>query len=174
LLSEEVDIALVYAPFQDERIVTRPMFSEPRVAVLPQSHRLAAAQCISVDDLLDEPFATADVGAPAGWAAYWACDERRGEPGRVATTVRSAREGLMATAWLGAVDTVPDTFARRSPHPGVAYVPLKDATPSTVVAAWRRNDQRPHIAAFDLAVHRTLDAHLHLVPGAQAVTESTS
>jgi DNA-binding transcriptional LysR family regulator len=166
LLAEKIDVAVVYAPFVDDRIVTLPVYTEPRVAVLPSRHPLAEATEIAVDDLLDEPFAAADARAPTGWAAYWTCDDQRGEPGRVATTVTSAREGLMASALLGAVDTVPMTFARNSPYRGVVYMPIVDASPSTVTVAFRRNDKRPHVHAFDAAVQCAVQMHIDLVPGA--------
>jgi DNA-binding transcriptional LysR family regulator len=74
LVSDEVDVTIVRAPFEDDRIRLRPIFSEPRVAALPRSHPLADAASISVDDQLDEPFATAATGAPPGWASYWTDD----------------------------------------------------------------------------------------------------
>ncbi|GAA3743309.1 DNA-binding transcriptional LysR family regulator [Spinactinospora alkalitolerans] len=172
LVSEEVDVAVVRAPFEDDRIALRPIFSEPRVAVLPRQHPLADAESMSVDDLLDEPFAAADTGAPAGWASYWTCDDRRGEPGRVATHVRSVGEGLMAISCLGAVDTFPQTAARLFRHSGVAYVPLPDATPSTINAATRQKDTRPHVQAFHLAVKHAIDGHLDVVP--EAVRSATA
>jgi DNA-binding transcriptional LysR family regulator len=166
LVSGEVDVAVVRAPFQNDRVRLRPIFTEPRVAVLPRRHPMADAASISVDDLLDEPFAVADTGAPVGWGSYWTCDDRRGEPGRVATRVRSVGEGLMAIACLGAVDTFPQTAARLYRHPGVAYVRLPDAALSTVNVASRQKDRRPHVEAFDLAVVRAVEGHLDLVPDA--------
>ncbi|MEW2400235.1 LysR substrate-binding domain-containing protein [Streptomyces sp. NPDC046862] len=166
LVSDEVDVTIVRAPFEDDRIRLRPIFSEPRVAALPRSHPLADAASISVDDLLDEPFATAATGAPAGWASYWTCDDRRGEQSRVATRVRSVGESLMAISCLGAVDTFPQTAARLFHHSGVAYVPLRDAAPSTVATAARLSDRRPHVHAFAVAVERAVEGHLAGVPGA--------
>ncbi|TDD39097.1 LysR family transcriptional regulator [Saccharopolyspora elongata] len=166
LVSNEVDVAFVRAPFDDERISLRPIFSEPRVAAVPHHHPLADAGEISVTDLLDEPFAAAGTGAPAGWSSYWSCDDHRGARGRVATHVRSIGECLMAISCLGAVDTFPQTAARLFHHAGVSYVPVPDAAPSTVTAAMRNNDLRPHVRAFDRAVQHAVRNHLDLVPNA--------
>lgn len=166
LVSGDVDVAIVRPPLEDERIALRPIFTEPRVAVLPRRHRLAEADVLSVEDLLDEPFAAADPGAPAGWSSYWTCDDRRGEPGRIATRVRSVGESLMAISCLGAVDTFPKTAARLFQHSGVAYVPLPDAAPSTVAVATRRKDTRPHVELVEVAVARAVNGHLSVVPDA--------
>lgn len=169
LLSGDVDVAVVRGPFEDERVELKPIFAEPRVAALPRRHPMADAHDISVDDLLDEPFATADAGELAGWGEYWTCDDRRGEPGRVATRVRSVGESLMAISCLGAVDTFPQTAARLFQHPGVIYVPLEDAALSTINVATRRKDPRPHVQAFDLAVEHAITEHLGSVPDAVRV-----
>ncbi|WP_051580344.1 LysR substrate-binding domain-containing protein [Pseudonocardia acaciae] len=169
LVAGEVDIAIVRVPLDDPRITLRPMFSEPRVAVLPRRHRYAEAGALSVDDLLDEPFAAADTGAPADWSSYWTCDDRRGQACRVGARVRSVGESLMAIACAGAVDTFPLTAARLFHHAGVAYVPLPDAAASTVAFATRARDTRPHVTTFDTAVAHALAHHLATVPHAHAV-----
>ncbi|MET7520014.1 LysR substrate-binding domain-containing protein [Streptomyces sp. NPDC005480] len=166
LVSDDIDVAIVRAPFDDDRVTLRPIFSEPRVAALPRQHALADATSISVDDLLDEPFAAAATGAPPGWSSYWTCDDRRGEQGRVATQVRSVGECLMAISCLGAVDTFPQTAARLFQHSGVTYVPVPDAAPSTVTAATRPGDRRPHVQAFGVAVERAIEEQLARVPNA--------
>lgn len=166
LVAGDVDVAILRMPMDDERITLRPIFSEPRVAAVPRRHALADAAVLSVDDLLDEPFAAADPGSPAGWSSYWTCDDRRGEPGRVAARVRSVGESLMAISCLGAVDTFPWTAARLFRHAGVAYVPLCDAAPSTVALAIRQKESRPHVQAVGSAVERAVEEHLSVVPDA--------
>ncbi|MGW7200222.1 LysR substrate-binding domain-containing protein [Streptomyces chryseus] len=161
-----VDVAIVRTPFEDDRVTLQPIYSEPRVAALPMGHAMADAESLSVDDLLDEPFVVADVGAPHGWSSYWSCDDRRGARTRVATRVQSAGEGLMAVACLGAVDTLPSTASRFFRHPGVVYVPLRDAAPSVVGFAVRQGNLRPHVHAFGQAVERALRSNLGVVPDA--------
>ncbi|MEV4732369.1 LysR family transcriptional regulator [Saccharopolyspora sp. NPDC049426] len=171
LVAGDIDVAAVHAPFEDQRVVLKPIFTEPRLAAVSRRHSLADAASISVDDLLDESFALADPHAPPGWAAYWACDERRGEPGKVAAQVRSVGECLMAISSLDAVDTVPETTTRFFQHPGVTYVPLSDDTaPATVNVATRREDRRQHVQAFQTAVDQAISGHLGLVPNACAPT----
>ncbi len=42
LRSGRVDVAFLYAPLEEEDLEVMPLISEPRVAVLPSRHPLAA------------------------------------------------------------------------------------------------------------------------------------
>ncbi|WP_341976039.1 LysR substrate-binding domain-containing protein [Microbacterium sp. LWO13-1.2] len=167
LADGEVDVALLRLPVSDERFTVEPLFAEPRVAVVPAGDELAAADSLVVGDLLDRPFAVAAAGTPSAWRSYWSFDAQRGERSRVGGEVRSILESLATVAYGNAVDTFPSTAAVLFPHPGVSYVPLRDAEPSSLALV---SDARPSsedlINRFREVAANIVDHYLHLVPGA--------
>jgi DNA-binding transcriptional LysR family regulator len=163
----EVDVALLRLPISDERLNVFPLFSEPRVAAVPIDDELADAATLSVEDLLDRPFAVAADGAPTEWRSYWSFDIQRGESSRIGGEVRSIQESLAAIAYGKAVDTFPSTAAEMFVHPGVRYVPLTDAEPSSlalVSVATARPDVT--VERFRAVATEIVSQHLSLVPGA--------
>ena len=165
--SGEVDVALLRLPIQDDRLDVLPLFSEPRVAAVPIEDELADAAALSVQDLLDRPFAVAAKGSPAEWRSYWSFDIQRGEGSRVGEEVRSVQESLAAIAYGKAVDTFPTTAAQMFTHPGVRYVPLTDAEPSTLALVTVAGaDRDVAVQSFRAAAMDVVSEHLSLVPEA--------
>lgn len=163
----EVDVALLRLPISDERLDVFPLFAEPRVAAVPIDDELADAPALSVQDLLDRPFAVAADGAPTEWRSYWSFDLQRGESSRIGGEVRSVQESLAAIAYGKAVDTFPSTAADMFSHPGVRYVPLTDAEPSSlalVSVATARRDVT--VERFRAVATEIVAENLSLVPGA--------
>lgn len=61
LLSGRLDVAFVRPPeHQDPRLVFRHLFYESAVVVVPDSHRLAEASSVRVEDLAEEPLIVPD------------------------------------------------------------------------------------------------------------------
>lgn len=167
VLNRVVDVALLRLPVDDPRVHVDPLFFEPRVAVMPASHELADAASITVEDLLDQPFAVAADGAPHGWRSYWSFDSERGEASRIGAEVRSIAESLATIAYAGAVDTFPSTAVALYPHSGVRYVQLDDAEPSClalVTLTSRMSDDMTQ--QFRRITAAVTDRHLALIPGA--------
>lgn len=165
--SGDVDVALLRMPISQPGFRVDPLFSEPRVVGVPAHDELADAASLSVGDLLDRPFAVAASGSPEEWRSYWSFDVQRGEQSRVSGEVRSVTESLATIAYRGAVDTFPSTAAQLFPHPGVRFVPLTDAEPSSIAlvsAAAPKTDDV--VEAFRGVVLAVVDQHLNLVPGA--------
>lgn len=166
LLAERVDVAFVRAPLAHTQLELVPLFAEPRYAAVGATHELADRDHVTLADLSDEPFAVAAPGAPAQWRAYWACDDVRGEPGRVATQVTNVNESLNAIAYAGAVDTFPGAATRFLQPPGVVYRPLLDATLSTLALARRTDDHRTAVLGFQRVARRLAETSLAVVPEA--------
>ena len=160
----DVDVALIRLPITDHRVRVDPLLEEPRVAGVPVDHPLASATDLSVDDLLDLPFAVAGEGAPAEWRSYWSFDEQRGSTSRVGAEVRSIPESLATIAYRNAVDTLPSTAAAMFPHAGVRYVPLRDAEPTRLAVVTRAGDTSPLADSFRVAAREQMQANLHLIP----------
>jgi len=164
IIGGDVDIALIRLPISDHRVRVDPLLEEPLVAGVPADHPLASAIDLSVDDLLDLPFAVAAEGAPAEWRSYWSFDERRGAASRVSAEVRSIPESLATIAYRNAVDTLPWSAAAMFPHEGVRYVPLRDADPTRLAMVTRAGETSPLADSFRIAAREQVQAHLHLIP----------
>ncbi|WP_105567109.1 LysR family transcriptional regulator [Microbacterium halophytorum] len=167
LIDGDVDVALLRLPITDDRLDVFPLFAEPRVAAIPADDELADAPELSVLDLLDRPFAVAADGTPADWRSYWSFDLQRGEHSRVGGEVRSVQESLATIAYGKAVDTFPSTAAAMFTHPGVRYVALADAEPSSLALVYlaRRASDRT-VEQFRSVAAQIVSQHLSLVPGA--------
>lgn len=165
LLNHAVDVAFLRPPSSDPRILMRTLFAEPRVAVLPRSHRLADADELTEADLLDEPFATAAVPAPAEWSGFWSLDRVRGERCRKATDVRTLSESLAACAYLDAIDTWALSSSRSFRHPAIRFVPVRGAYAAFAVAH-RRDDERHCVHSLCELVTRVTEQWLGTVEDA--------
>jgi len=168
LLEEQVDVAFVHPLFVESRLETLPLLVEPRFAAVPARHAFAEAPELSIQDLEGHLFVTAREGTPAPWRAFWSCEDIWGAGSPRGVEMDSVNEGLAAVAYLGAVDTVPESATRFFPHPDVSFVPLRDATPSTTALVRRRGDPDPLVAAFCELTVRTAERHRGLVPSATA------
>ncbi len=162
LASGAVDVALLRPPIPDGRLELHVLFAEPRFAALPAGHPLASRDELSVNDLAGEPFVSASGSPP--WSGFWRCAAEGVAPGKTGASVDSVAESLAAIGFLGAVDTFPASAARRYPHPGVAYVPLRDGGYAAVAVAHRRGDGRELVTAFRELAERVAREHLDAVP----------
>ena len=58
LLDGTLDLGLLRPPVHERTLETEIVRSEPLVAVLPESHRLAALPAVPLNELAGEPFVT--------------------------------------------------------------------------------------------------------------------
>ncbi|WP_353987430.1 LysR family transcriptional regulator [Ruicaihuangia caeni] len=166
LLDGVVDVAILHPLCDRDDVAFTPLFDEPRLAALPARHELADADAISVADLAEQPFVLAGTGVPDPWRSFWTCGDPWQGAGRPRAEMRSISEGLAAVAYLRVVDTVPATSARYHRHPGVTFVPLHDASYSSVAVARRADDGRPAVEAFCHLADQLAIEHHAVVPGA--------
>jgi DNA-binding transcriptional LysR family regulator len=166
LVNNEVDVSFIRTPIVDSRLHLTPLFEEPRVAVVPTSSPLAIRSSLSVEDLLDQPFAIAGEGAPREWASFWSLDDDRGSPSRVGGDVKSIPESLATVAYCNAVDTYPASASRLFSHPGATYVPLSNAPLSELSVARLTSQSAPEVREFiQICVDVVLEK-IGLIPGA--------
>ena len=145
LLSGETDAAFVRPPFTgDDRLQLLDLVSDPLLAVLAEGHELAGADSVTSARLAEEPWLEADVVKDPVFARYWYLTDLRGD---TATTVRSragtVEEWLAEIAFGRGVNVIPAGMAEEYRRPGLAFVPVADATPSRLVLAWRADDAAP-------------------------------
>lgn len=136
LADRSTDLALVRPPIDTTGLRLHPVLVEPRLAVLPADHPLAASAALSVSDLFDLPWVQPGSPDPLYRAFALASDRRGGVPPRLGPTVNSIDEYLEVVRSGRGIGLAPASAARYYSRPGVAYVPVADAEPSIVALAW--------------------------------------
>lgn len=150
------DVALVRLPADTTGLDFEPLFTEPRVAALPVSHRLASRPRLRRADLADEPVPCWVNSSPAE-EAYWSGwdDILADEP--AAGVPRPAQRGPEVTNMLQLLEAVesgqavaflPMSVSQRHQRDGVAYRPVTDLSPSTLTVAWPEESPSQPVAEF--------------------------
>jgi DNA-binding transcriptional LysR family regulator len=155
------DAAILRAPFDSRGLDTEVLLAEPRVAALPADHRLAGRREIRRADLAGEPMPRWADPAATGALAFWTgTDTEPGSgapaappdpgagPDRAGPLVSDMNQLLDAVALGQAIAFIPTSVASRHAVPGLAFVPVTDLSPSTVMAAWPEGTRSPTIARF--------------------------
>lgn len=132
LRSGEADAALMFAPRDRAGIDTDVVAVEPHVAALPARHALAGSRRVRLADL--------GVGF----------DEVDGQAERAidAQGVHDLAQLLTLVGLGEATTVVPRSVAAAYPRPAVAYVPIEDCPPATLVIAWPENSRSRGVAAL--------------------------
>jgi DNA-binding transcriptional LysR family regulator len=148
LADRSTDAAFVWLPLPQPPYRWVTIARERRLVALPDDHRLAARDSVTIGDLLDEPFlALPESAGPL--RDYWlALDERRGHPVRVAAEIHDTEETYEAVAsgigvCLLAAGNAP-IFARG----GITMLPVADLSPSELVLAWNERHCPPLLETF--------------------------
>jgi DNA-binding transcriptional LysR family regulator len=138
LRSGQADIAFLYEPIDEPDLVTTPLLTEPRVAVMPASHRLADREFVTPADLRGETFITHPDSIPEAWRDFWVLVDEMGERPRVSPRTTDTLDEWLHLIGRGVgVDTCPALISRYYSWPEVRFVPLQDAAPARMVLARR-------------------------------------
>ncbi len=127
------DVSIVRLPIDQAGLSLRPLFEEPRVAMVPSDHRLAGKPMIEITDLADEHLLQ-DPDAVPEWRDI-AVELRRGRPKPV-TAYRSVEEKLEHVAAGRGVSIIPLSVASYYQRPDVAVVPVSELATNKVALAW--------------------------------------
>ncbi len=144
----QADVAFVYGPFDHRGLDLTPLYSEPLGVALAESHHLASAASLTVEDVIAEPtfdFPTAD----REWRDYWSgADFRRGHPPARYVAQFRTLEGLIASirAGLGVYFATQGLVAAAGP--GVVWRRLDELPPLQQSIARRADDDRPIVRSF--------------------------
>jgi DNA-binding transcriptional LysR family regulator len=142
-------LAFLYAPLHEPDLVLTPLLSEPRMVVLPRAHRLAARVSLRPADLIGETFVTQPESTPREWRDFWLLVDELGQRPPVSPYVGEKLEEWLHLIGRGeGIDTCPAIIARYYAWPDVAFVPLHDAPPSTLVLAHHREASGPLVDEF--------------------------
>ncbi|ADJ46389.1 LysR family transcriptional regulator [Amycolatopsis mediterranei S699] len=127
------DVSVIRLPVDRRGLSVRPLFREPRVAVLPAGHRLAGKESVRVGDLADEHLLN-DPDAVPEWRDV-AVELREGTaPAR--RGFRSVEEKLEHVAAGRGIAVVPRSTSEYYTRSDVARVPVEDLPPNEVCLAW--------------------------------------
>lgn len=143
------DLAFLYAPLHEPDLVAVPLLSEQRVVVVAQDHHLAGRAQLRPSDLANEIFITQPTSAPTEWRDFWLLVNELGHRPPVSPYVGEKLEEWLHLIGRGeGIDTCPAIISRYYAWPEVAFIPLVDAAPSTLVLAYPRDVRQPLIPAF--------------------------
>jgi DNA-binding transcriptional LysR family regulator len=137
LTGGSVDAAFLWAPVADPRLRHAPVRSDPRMVALATDHPLADRSEVRLADLADEPIIRPAGPVPSTVLAHWLAEPR--PDGRLAKRGPKAdriEDHLRLVADGRGVWLAPEPLSRCLPDPPVRWLPVVDAEPSTLVAAW--------------------------------------
>jgi DNA-binding transcriptional LysR family regulator len=148
LSDRSTDAAFVWLPLPQPPYRWVTIAREPRLVALPNQHRLAARESVSMVDLLDEPFLALPASAGPLRDFWLAVDDRDGHPVRIEAEINDTEETYEAVAsgigiCLLAAGNAP-IFARGD----VTMLPVRDLSPSELVLAWNERHCPPLLETF--------------------------
>ncbi|WP_024800157.1 LysR family transcriptional regulator [Nocardia sp. BMG51109] len=140
LLEHHVDVALTRLPFHTDQLHVTILYDEPRVLLVPRSHRLAGKESVTLDDIAGEPMPRLDAAGP-DWNAFWRAEPRPdGRPVPDGPELGSVEDKVEHVAAGDAVAIVPIGVEFRGLRPDLTTIPLEGVEPSHVVLAVRAAD----------------------------------
>jgi len=148
LLDGRIDIGYVRLPIDEAGLRIAPLYTEPRVAVLPVSHRLAGKEEVTETDLAGEPLV---------WGADTSTQPtRRPHPnaGYLARGVDETLEHVAAGRGISFLARSATVFYSR---PDVVYLPVPDLAPDQVCLAMAASHLSPVAEDFFAAAQATAE-----------------
>lgn len=161
LLAGRVDVVFAPGPMAvDDRIEAHPLWTEPRVLVVPVSHPLAARDSVSIDELRDEVFVTAGGNEP-DIQNWWLVDPRPDGSHPTRGSVADDFEGLLElVAAGGGVNIASEAATMHYRRDGIAYPRIRDIEPATIYLCSLKRPGNPSVDGFvtiakELAMRRS-------------------
>ncbi|MBL7252978.1 LysR family transcriptional regulator [Paractinoplanes lichenicola] len=148
LLDGRIDVAYVRLPIDETGLRVTPLYTEPRVAVLPAAHRLAGKEQITEADLAGEPLV---------WHPDASTQPTRRPHPNAGYLVRGVDETLEHVAAGRGVSFLARSATVFYTHPEVVFVPVTDLAPEQVCLAVPAARTSPAIDAFLAAARETAE-----------------
>ncbi|MFD8651026.1 LysR family substrate-binding domain-containing protein, partial [Streptomyces mirabilis] len=148
LLDGRIDVGYVRLPIDEAGLRVTPLYTEPRVAVLPAGHRLAGKDEVTEADLAGEPLvwhgdpSTQPTKRPLPNAGY---------------PVRGVDETLEHVAAGRGISFLARSASVFYSHPDVVYVPIPELAPDQVCLAVAASHTSPVVDDFVTAAQSTAE-----------------
>ncbi|MFI5731502.1 LysR family transcriptional regulator [Kribbella sp. NPDC051587] len=133
LYDGRADVSVVRLPIDQRGLSIRPLFEEPRLAMLPADHRLADKPSLDITDLADEHLLQHPDQVPE-WRDVSL--ELRSGRSRPVPELNSVEEKLEHVAGGRGISILPRSVASFYQRPDVNAVPVNDIAPNKVCLAW--------------------------------------
>jgi DNA-binding transcriptional LysR family regulator len=130
-----IDVSFVRLPLDRRGLALRPLFTEPRVVVLPADHRLAGKETVRIADLADEHLLQPPDVVPE-WRDIATELRRRTRAEPVTVMTHSVEEKLEMVAGGRGVVVLPESTAAFYRRPDVSSATIEDIGPNQVALAW--------------------------------------
>ncbi|MBK6012855.1 LysR family transcriptional regulator [Streptomyces sp. MBT53] len=148
LLDGRIDIGYVRLPIDEAGLHVTPLYTEPRVAVLPAGHRLAGKEEVTEADL---------VGEPLVWHADPATQPTRRPHPNAGYLARGVDETLEHVAAGRGISFLARSATVFYSHPNIIYVPIPELTPDQVCLAVAASQTSPVVDDFITAAQETAE-----------------
>jgi DNA-binding transcriptional LysR family regulator len=126
LLDGRIDVGYVRLPVDEAGLRVTPLYTEPRVAVLPAGHRLAGKEQVTEADLAGEPLI---------WPGDTSTQPTRRPHPDAGYLVRGVDETLEHVAAGRGISFLARSATVFYSHPEISYVPIPDLAPDQVCLA---------------------------------------
>jgi DNA-binding transcriptional LysR family regulator len=168
LTEGRVDVVFAPAPIaKDDRITAEPLWSEPRVLVVPNGHPLAKRESIGIMETEREVFVSASGGIPE-ILDWWLVDPRPDGSHPLRGPVADDFEGLLELVAAGVgVNIASIGASQQYRRDGIAFVRITDIEPATIVLCTLKRPQNPEVQGFlalGVALARRVALQVHERP----------
>jgi DNA-binding transcriptional LysR family regulator len=147
-----VDVSYLRLPVDAQGLAVRPLFTEPRVVMLPTEHSLAGKETVRIGDLvcdrLLQPPEVVPEWRDAVIHASPLPDVGAGPLTRPNAMSHSVEEKLEMVAAGRGIVVLPESTALFYRRPDVVGVPIEDIGPNQVAIAWDASRREPLIAEY--------------------------
>jgi len=148
LLDGRIDVGYVRLPIDEAGLRVTPLYTEPRVAVLPARHRLAGKEQITEADLAGEPLV---------WSGDTSTQPTKRPHPNAGYLVRGVDETLEHVAAGRGISFLARSATVFYSHPDISYVPVTDLAPDQVYLAVAASRTSPVVDDFYTAAQATAE-----------------
>jgi DNA-binding transcriptional LysR family regulator len=148
LLDGRIDVGYVRLPIDEAGLRVVPLYTEPRVAVLPAGHRLAGKERITEADLAGEPLV---------WHGDTSTQPTRRPHPNAGYLARGVDETLEHVAAGRGISFLARSATVFYSHPEISYVPIPDLAPDQVCLAMAATRTSPVVDDFFIAAQETAE-----------------
>jgi DNA-binding transcriptional LysR family regulator len=157
LATGQADAAFMWLPIGTGRFQHAVVRTDRRLVALPASHPLARREAVTLADLADEPVIMPDVFGSPEAVSHWLVDPRPdGAPAVRGPYAPGIMEALMLVARGRGIWLAPQPVEHWSVVPGVTWLPVLDAEPTSAAVLWRPDAPRDLMTSLVAEVRKAI------------------